>query len=209
MLFFWDEVIKDVPICKDLVQNYVAIKDEVLSFVSNPGALFDYPKYNIAGTPLYENYWKAVPLSVFNGEFISMYASEQQKAYIDLVIKNAKQRCPTVDRVISTLENSEDLANCFISRLLPGSIIRPHCGWTQDYMRIHLGLVCDPKCKITVSELSGNKETRTWEEGKLLAFRDGPPQLHSVKHEGEQERIILSIDVKHSYLRNFADVPQW
>lgn len=209
MLCFWDEILKDVPICKDLVENYSTIKDEVISFVSNPGSLFDYPKYNVGGTPLYENYWKAVPLSVFNGEFISMYANEQQKQYIDFVIKNAKQRCPTINKIISPLEESDDLANCFISRLLPGSIINPHCGWTQHYMRIHLGLVCDPKCQITVSGLHGGGETRTWEEGKLLAFRDGPPQLHSVKHEGEHERIILSVDVKISHLQKFADVPQW
>lgn len=203
MAYFWHEQLKDTPICTALVENYPQIKEEVLNFVSNPENLYNYPKYNVGDTPLYENYWKAVPLSVFEGEFISMYASPQEKQYLKFIVDNAKRQCPTINKVISPFEDAGNLSNCFISRLIPGSIINPHRGWTPDYMRIHLGLVCDPECKITVGT-----ETHTWEEGKLLAFKDGGPHPHSVRHNGTDERIILSVDVKISYLEQFADLSE-
>ena len=170
-----------------------------MNYISQPNSLFDYPKYNVGNGPLYENYWKAVPLSNFNGEFISMYSNEQERQYINYIIERTKSSCPTANNIIQCLENDKNLANAFISRLIPGSIINPHRGWTPDYMRIHLGLVCDPECRITV----GN-ETKTWEEGRILAFKDGGPYPHSVMHNGSTERIILSMDVNISYLKQFV-----
>jgi hypothetical protein len=184
-----------------LIENYPQIKEEVVRFVSDPDALYNYPKYNVGDTPLYENYWKAVPFCEFEGEFISMYASQDEKQFLKFIVKNAKQNCPTVASVINELVEEGNLSNCFVSRLVPGSIINPHRGWTPDYMRIHLGLICDSGCRITVGT-----ETKTWEEGKLLAFKDGGPHPHSVKHTGTNERIILSVDVKLSYLQQFVDV---
>ena len=198
-IYFWDEYLNDVPIYKNLLENYSKIKEEVLNFLKTPNSLFDYPKYEVFGKDLYENYWKAVPLSNFDGEYISSTSTPQQKNLINYVISNAKRNCPTIESIIGDLEKENNLVNTFISRLVPGSIINPHHGWTDDYLRIHLGLVCDPGCKITVG-----KETKTWEEGKILAFKDGGPFLHSVKHEGTNERIILSVDVKLSYLEEYV-----
>lgn len=198
-IYFWDEYLTDVPIYKNLLENYSKIKEEVLNFLKTPNSLFDYPKYEVFGKDLYENYWKAVPLSNFDGEYISSTSTPQQKNLINYVISNAKRNCPTIESIIGDLEKENNLVNTFISRLVPGSIINPHHGWTDDYLRIHLGLVCDPGCKITVG-----KETKTWEEGKILAFKDGGPFLHSVKHEGTNERIILSVDVKLSYLEEYV-----
>lgn len=198
-IYFWDEYLKDVPICQNLIEKYPQIKNEVLQFLKTPNSLFDYPKYEVFGKELYENYWKAVPVSNFDGEYISSASTPQQKQLINYVISNAKRNCPTVESIICDLEKNNNLVNVFISRLIPGSIINPHHGWTDDYLRIHLGLVADPECKITVG-----KETKTWEEGKILAFKDGGPFLHSVKHGGTSERIILSMDVKLSYLEQYV-----
>jgi aspartyl/asparaginyl beta-hydroxylase (cupin superfamily) len=81
---------------------------------------------------------------------------------------------------------------------LPGSYIKPHHGWSFTYLRIQLGLRCDPGCRITV----GN-ETQAWIEGKLVAFKDGGKYPHSVIHNGKSERIILSIDLRLIYLKKF------
>lgn len=196
---FWEDYITEVPIYKDLVENYPKIKEEVINFLNKENSLFDYPKYFVSGRPLYENYWKACPLSSFEGEFISNDANEIEKRYIRDIIENAKNNCPTIESVICDLERETNLRNAFISRLLPGSILNPHNGWTDDFLRIHLGLVCDPECKITVGT-----ETKTWEEGKILAFKDGGPILHSVQHNGTSERIVLSVDVKLSYLKKYV-----
>ena len=199
-IYFWEEYIKEVPIYKDLIKNYPKIKEEVINYLKLRNSLFDYPQYMIYGKSLYDNYWKACPISNFEGEFISNNASVVEKMYINQIIKNAKQHCPTINSIISELENESHLKNAFISRLIPGSVINPHHGWTDDFLRIHLGLICDQECKITVGD-----ETKTWEEGKILAFKDGGPFLHSVEHKGTSERIILSVDVKLSYLSQYVN----
>lgn len=203
-IYFWDEHLKDVPLFINLVDNYKLILNEVLEYIKLPDALFDYPMYlvegeNNKGIPLYENYWKAIPMTNFEGEFLADYASPDEKNFFNFLIQRTKKLCPFTNSLIEGLEKEGNLANCFISRLLPGSIINPHRGWTSDFMRIHLGLVCDPECKITVGE-----ETRTWGPGKLLAFKDGGQYLHGVVHNGTQERIILSMDVRITYLAQFV-----
>jgi aspartyl/asparaginyl beta-hydroxylase (cupin superfamily) len=90
------------------------------------------------------------------------------------------------------------LRNVFVSRLIPNSTINPHRGWTPDYLRMHLCLVADPGCKMTVGDV-----TRTWEVGELMAFKDGGPYLHHVKHRGQHERIILSYDIDLNYVAQF------
>jgi hypothetical protein len=203
MAYFWQDIIKDTPICKSLIDNYPQIKEEVLKFTSNENGLFNYPKYSVDNKPLYEHYWKAVPFSTFEGEFISIYATPEEKHFIKNVVRNSRSNCPSLDKILTSLEKEGHIANCFASRLIPGSIINPHRGWTSDYMRIHLGLTCDPECKITVGE-----ETKTWEEGKIIAFKDGGSYPHSVVHNGTKERIVLSIDVKISYLQQFVDLEE-
>jgi aspartyl/asparaginyl beta-hydroxylase (cupin superfamily) len=197
---FWEDYLTEVPICRELINNFDQIKSEIVEYLKTPQALYDYPQYNIGSSPLYQHHWKAVPLSNFDGEFISIHTSEQEKMYLNYVVKQTKSSCPTINSIISDLESKGILANAFISELIPGSIINPHRGWTDKYMRIHLGVICDPRCKITVG-----KDTKTWEEGKLLAFKDGGFLTHSVKHKGESKRIILSIDVLLDYLKQYVN----
>lgn len=203
-IYFWDEYIKDIDLCRSLVDNHKVIQEEILQYLKLPDALFDYPMYLIEGEnnqaiPLYKNYWKAIPMTNFEGEFLSDRSSPDEKNFFKFLIERTKKLCPFTNSLVENLEKEGNLANCFISRLLPGSVINPHRGWTDEFMRIHLGLECDPECKITVGE-----ETRTWECGKLLAFKDGGKYLHAVSHNGTQERIILSMDIRISYLQEFV-----
>lgn len=195
---FWEDKIKHVPVLQEIVQNWQQIRDEVVNLISNPLFLYDYPKWDKAGgvSDLYNYYWKVCPLSRFDHEYTANHMTEQQKQNVRLLVSVARSKCPIINSCISELESEGNLGSAFVSRLIPGSVINPHHGYTNDWMRIHLGLICDPECKITV-----NGETRTWEDGKLLAFHDG--QLHSVKHMGSKERIVLSLDIRHSYLQNY------
>lgn len=203
-IYFWEKYLNEVPIIKKLTDNYEKIKCEIIEYLELPDALFDYPMYlvegkNNQGIPLYENYWKAIPITNFEGEFLADYVSPDEKQFFNFLIERTKRLCPITNSMIESLEIEGHLKNCFISRLLPTSIINPHRGWTDEFMRIHLGLVCDPKCKITVGE-----ESKVWEDGKILAFKDGGEYLHSVKHQGISERIILSMDIRLSYLSQFV-----
>jgi len=203
-IYFWEDHLHQVPLYKNLIDNSEIIRQEILEYLKLPNSLVDYPMYlvegeNNEGIPLYQNYWKAIPMTNFEGEYLADYSTPIEKSFFNILIQRTKKLCPITNSLIEELEQQGNLANCFISRLLPGSIINPHRGWTSEFMRIHLGLICDSECKITVGE-----ETRTWEPGKLLAFKDGGQYLHSVVHNGTEERVILSMDVRIAYLTQFV-----
>jgi hypothetical protein len=78
---FWSEQVRDVPVIKDLVENYTKIKEEVLSFINDSFSLIDYPKWDKAGgiSDLYSNYWKVCPISSFGHEYTAQYLTDDQK----------------------------------------------------------------------------------------------------------------------------------
>jgi aspartyl/asparaginyl beta-hydroxylase (cupin superfamily) len=193
MKYFHQDKIEHLPIFVEMVANYETIKKEILGFCKLDFSLVDYPTYPVgAYDSLYQNYWKAAPVSRFKNEFVE-YNSETAKR-LSILTENTKTHCPTLVKIIADWEQQGHLVNSFISRLVPGSIINPHTGWVKDYLRVHFCIVADPNCKITV----GN-ETSTWEAGKLLAFNDG--DMHSVRHDGVQQRIVWSVDIDIKYLK--------
>jgi Aspartyl/Asparaginyl beta-hydroxylase len=205
---FWEDYLHEVPIYKSLIEHFSQIRDEVLRYRESDNPFVDYPQYNVYDLEtseektLYDHYWAVIPFSHFEGEvmdFIQMPGIENFPEFLAARIKHARENCPTIDSVISPLESEKNLANSFVSRLVPGSVIRPHTGWVQDWMRLHLGLICDPDCHIKVGT-----QHRTWEEGKIIAFKDGGPYPHSVVHKGTKERVVLSVDVRLSYLKAFV-----
>jgi hypothetical protein len=202
---FWEDELAEIPFCKSLLSSYHQIRSEVLRFIDKPGALIDFPRYDIkdadglAKIPLYQNSWKAIPCSQFAGEFFSTKGDDRLARYARELVSRAKENCPTVADLIGDLETLGLVANCFISKLNPGSIINPHGGRTNQFMRIHMGLDCDPGCVITV----GNQQ-RVWEDGKIIAFKDGGPYPHSVQHRGTKRRIIISFDLDLDYLKGMV-----
>ncbi|CAN1562999.1 Aspartyl/asparaginy/proline hydroxylase [Burkholderiaceae bacterium] len=190
---FWNDYLHQVPLCCALRQNFSEIQREIRSFIDAAHPFMAYPKY----ANLYTNTWDAFPLSKFQNEFAEL--SEKNLNFnLDRIVAFTRSRLPTLSGLISDLEQEGHLSNLFVSRLLPGSVINPHRGWTPDFLRIHLALYADPYCRITVGQ-----ETRTWVEGELLAFKDGGPYLHQVRHDGTTERIILSLDLSLNYLEQF------
>ena len=197
MKYFHQDKVEHLPIFVEMVINYEAIKKEILEFCKLDFSLVDYPTYPIGGyDSLYQNYWKAAPVSRFKNEYVAEDNTEAAKR-LSILTENTKTHCPTLVKIIADLEQLGHLVNSFISRLIPGSIINPHTGWTKDYLRVHFCIVADPNCKITV----GN-ETNTWEAGKLLAFNDG--DMHSVRHDGVQQRIVWSVDLDINYLKSLG-----
>ena len=85
----------------------------------------------------------------------------------------------------------------YVSKLVPGTNIPPHCGSTWKRIRMHLPLLV-PKvpnggkcCALKVDDTNVY-----WEEGKVIVFDD------SFEHEvvwmdGESERLVLVVDVHH------------
>jgi hypothetical protein len=205
---FWQSYLEEEPICKNLCENWEKIKDEILNLKSEyPNWFTKYPKFKIEDSEtkekvrLYENDWTITALSKLS----ESYNAENVKAEkvggssLEKLIKRYRAKLlPTLHGIINQFEQDNILANVFVSILSPGVIIRPHVGYSKDYMRIHLGLITDPNCKITVGE-----KTKFWEDGKILAFKDGGPYNHSVIHSGSKDRYILSLDLKLKYLEQY------
>jgi len=190
---FWNAQLQHIPLCVELTQHFDAIQQELMAFIDASQPFMPSPKY----ANLYVNTWDAFPLSKFQGEFVEL-SKKNLSFNLERLVAFARARLPTLSGLIAPLEAQGHLRNVFVSRLLPGSVINPHRGWTPEFLRIHLGLRCDPQCCITVGE-----ETQTWTPGQMLAFKDGGPYLHSVRHEGTQERIVLAIDLTLRYCNTF------
>jgi hypothetical protein len=190
---FWDHMLHQVPWAQDVLSKAADIREEIVRFIPQYRPFMPYPKY----ANLYQNTWDAFPLSVFQGEHIEL-SKEKLAVSMAPLITMFRNKLPLTSSTIAPLESEGHLRNVFVSRLIPGSIINPHRGWTPDYLRIHLCLVEDPDCHITVGPV-----TRTWQTDQFLAFKDGGPHLHSVVHKGQHERIILSYDLNLNYLKQF------
>jgi hypothetical protein len=195
--YFWQSYLKDFHYCKDVVKNFEAIQKEVSDFAADPDSLQDYPRYKVFDKWLYDFGWKAIPFSRYEGEFISTEDDSEQSRQLMEIINKSKSKCPAIASITSPIEDAGYLRNAFISKLEPGTVIRPHNGWTSDFLRIHLPIIDDPECRITVGT-----ETQTWKEGEILSFMDG--DQHSVKHKGTRDRVVISVDIKISYVKQFV-----
>jgi hypothetical protein len=194
---FWDSKLIHYPLYNNLIKNYPEIKKEIVDYINIPNILVDYPNYKVpSGKMIYEKYWKATPCSNYIDEHVELNESKEMKDILTYLISQFRKHCPVTYNTIREEEEKGVLANSFISRLLPGTIINPHVGWTNKYLRMHLGIVTDPGCVITVL-----KESKTWEDGKILAFNDG--DQHSVVHNGTKERIVFSMDINLKYLKQY------
>jgi aspartate beta-hydroxylase len=101
-------------------------------------------------------------------------------------------RCPTITRIIEGTNTVRSMAGLlYVSKLTPGTSIKPHLGPTNLRLRCHLGInIPNGDCGLTVGG-----ETRRWQEGKCIVFDD------SLKHEAwnhtKKPRIVLIIDFWH------------
>jgi aspartyl/asparaginyl beta-hydroxylase (cupin superfamily) len=204
---FWDSYLVNEPISQSIQNNWKTIRDEVLGFQEKyPQFFVDYPKFKVVDEKtnqrvrMYENNWKVSGFTKFDESYKEIQRVNRRLGdnLNKLIDRYLKKFLPTIDALIKPAEAEGLLSNGFVSILSPGTIIKPHNGYSNEYMRIHCGLVVDPECKITVGT-----ETKTWEEGKLLAFKDGGPYKHSVKHEGTRDRYIFSFDLKLDYLKQY------
>jgi aspartyl/asparaginyl beta-hydroxylase (cupin superfamily) len=190
---FWDDQLHRIPWCLTLLEQAEPIRAEIMALIRSFRPFMPYPKY----ANLYNNTWDAFPLSIFQGEHIEL-SKKQLALNMAPLISMFRAQLPLTSSTIAPLETQGHVRNVFVSRLIPGSVINPHRGWTSDFLRIHLCLSEDPGCQITVGP-----QTRTWLRGQLLAFKDGGPYLHSVVHKGQHERLILSYDLSLLYAADF------
>ena len=102
---------------------------------------------------------------------------------------------PETTKLVEQLPLCANFGFVMFSGLEPRSHIAPHCGSSNLRQRVHLGVeVPEPDAaRIRVGE-----DWRHWSQSKTVAFDDSFE--HEVVHDGEQERIVLSVDLWHPAL---------
>ena len=198
----------EIQILQEIKANFPQIQKEILDYIKIH-EFYDYPKYEVSNElydgELYKNDWKAIPLSKFSHEYVELTKDDEAKSEINNKLLEIKDFIPTYNKIIKYGEEEGWIRNSFISKLNPGSIIKPHKGWSNTFLRCHIGVDVDGECYITKQHPNIDlkiQETKTWEEGKWLAFQDGGNYYHSVEHKGTKPRIILSIDLNLDYIFN-------
>lgn len=196
----------EINVLQEIKSNFSQIQKEILEYLKD-NEFYDYPKYKVSNEiydgPLYKNEWKAIPLSKFAHEHIELTEDDAAKKEINQKLPEIKAFIPTYNKIIKKGEEEGWIRNSFISKLDPGSIIEPHKGWSNNYLRCHIGIDVDKECYITKKHpnlLHDISETKTWEEGEWLAFQDGGNYYHSVKHLGTKSRIVLSVDLELDHI---------
>ncbi|CAE7835825.1 ASPH [Symbiodinium sp. CCMP2592] len=103
----------------------------------------------------------------------------------------APHACEVAQRSCKLLAERPEIARCHardvgaaFARLQPGMGIKPHLWNAPPRLAVHLGLITPPGATMAV----GSEELR-WEEGKAVVFDD--TYIHSVKHEGTDDRYLL------------------
>jgi hypothetical protein len=214
---FWEDYLMEEPICRRFMRYWRFIKWELIIksklFPKVGGSSYKwmnpYPKYKIEDpetgkkVKMYDNTWDVLALSRFSESYhheVNMIVKKLQGGKdLDTLIDQYRWiLTPVIHNIIKGPEKDGILANMFLSMVSPGTIIRPHQGYSKDYMRVHLCLVEDPGCTITVGEV-----TKTWKNGKILAFKDGGPYYHSVVHNGKKDRYVMSFDLRLDYLEKY------
>lgn len=95
-------------------------------------------------------------------------------------------RCPVT---ASLVESIPGMTTAGFSLLAPGAHIRPHRGYTQAVLRLHLGLVVPEGCEFRVGV-----ERRAWREGACLVFDD--TQEHEAWNRAASARAVLLVDFR-------------
>ncbi len=108
--------------------------------------------------------------------------------------KNAEMcaRCPTITSIIESHDTVRTLAGLMtVSKLKPGTHIKPHRGPTNLRIRCHLGIKIPPG-DVTIRV---DDQKRTWQEGRCLVFDDHLE--HEVWNGTDETRIVLILDNWH------------
>lgn len=221
---FWNEEIMDIPVCRDISQNWQSIRDEALAYLDTPhpysrdkSPTIPYPIYRVptidnpeATERLYEGQWGIAPLGVKRSKdtnhksssnifgasekFLEKYTKWKSGKTIDENLEYASTKFMFFHELLQKHDEG-CLMSASLSLLTPGTIIKPHFGG-DHFIRCHLCLVNDEACSITV-----NGETQKWENGKITAFEDR--LRHSVEHLGTQDRLILIFDISIEYAKRY------
>ncbi|GAA1106992.1 aspartyl/asparaginyl beta-hydroxylase domain-containing protein [Pseudonocardia alni] len=98
--------------------------------------------------------------------------------------------CPAVATALAEVPGIKSAGMAYFSVMGPGTVVRPHCGFVNTRIRVHLGLVVPPDCQMRVGA-----EFRPWTEGSCSVFDDS--YEHEVYNRSDHPRAVLLLDAWH------------
>ena len=101
------------------------------------------------------------------------------------IIENA-QLCPITASLIK--DNIKNNGAAGFSKLSAGTVIKPHCGYQGDYLRMHLGL----DIPIGDCGLRAGDQIYRWSQGKTFVFDDR--LMHDAWNKTNYDRVVLIVD---------------
>jgi len=113
--------------------------------------------------------------------------------HMGVEVESVARRCPKTLAVINSLPRvctEYAWSDTVFSAMKGGTHLHPHCSTDNLRVRLHLGIVVPEGCLMRVAG-----ETRTWEEGKVLAFEDSFE--HEVWNRSTHRRVVLIVDLWH------------
>lgn len=150
----------DFPFIQHLIEHWQMIRDEYLAL---PQTAFD----PWVQRHMYEDGW-----SVFG-----LVALGQR-------VESGCDRCPKTAQLLELIPN---VTLAGFSRLAPHTHIPAHTGWAKNELRLHLGLVVPPKCRLRVGQ-----EIKPGQAGDCLIFEDTTE--HEAWNDSDAVRTVLLLD---------------
>lgn len=113
--------------------------------------------------------------------------------HMGVEVESLAHRCPKTLAVIESLPRvctAYPWGDTLFSAMAAGTHLHPHCSTDNLRVRLHLGIEVPEGCSMRVAG-----ETRTWDEGKCLAFEDSFE--HEVWNRSARRRVVLIVDLWH------------
>jgi hypothetical protein len=147
----------------------------------------------------------------FRTESAGLHGVGGEWGQLTLVVngKTRSQGCSWFPRTCRILETLPEVAiangQVKISRLAPGTTIRPHCGPSNARLRIHCALVVPGQRTGHRSEGAAatfwvGGDTQQWVEGECLVFDESCEHRAVVSETADSHRVVLIADIVNPFL---------
>jgi aspartyl/asparaginyl beta-hydroxylase (cupin superfamily) len=205
--------VSEIPLVQNLKNNFSEIRKEFFRIASSltekpNNTMTDYQKSS-NGKILYDGKFQLAFTRVEREscsipEFKAAFGDKEGNVTRESIdraermFEHRRQLTPTLESCLLPYIN--DIGTVGFNVIYPGTKLNMHYGMSKNYIRIHMGLLCDPGAVFYVEDLP----PRTWEPGKVFAFSDGDT-FHGTVHNGELARAILLIDLHKRAFKEFKD----
>jgi beta-hydroxylase len=145
-----------------IAENWTVIRDELLGL--QDGAFSAWPERHI-----YNKGWNVFGLYVFSIRL--------------------DRHCDMVPKTTALIETIPGLATAAFSRLAPRAHIKPHAGFAEGLLRLHVPLICPPGCLLRVED-----QVQEWRDGECFVFDDA--RVHEAWNGATRPRTVLIVDFR-------------